>query len=149
MFVAHRRLSSLLSHLPHTRTMSSQNPSHIEVYIVGAARTPVGSLNGTLKSFTAPQLGAIAIKKAIENSKVPSSAVQEVFVGNVLQAGVGQSPARQAALLAGIPKEADATTINKVCASGLKSIIIGSQQIQLGDKDVVVAGGMESMSNAP
>ena len=129
--------------------MSSQHPSHTEVYIVGAARTPVGSLNGTLKALTAPQLGAIAIKKAIENSKVPSSAVQEVFLGNVIQAGVGQSPARQAALLAGIPKEADATTINKVCASGLKSIIIGSQQIQLGDRDVVVAGGMESMSNAP
>jgi acetyl-CoA C-acetyltransferase len=149
MFVARRRLSSLLGHLPRTRAMSSQHPSHIEVYIVGAARTPVGSLNGTLKSFTAPQLGAIAIKKAIENSKVPSSAVQEVFVGNLIQAGVGQSPARQAALLAGIPKEADATTINKVCASGLKSIVIGAQQIRLGDKDVVVAGGMESMSNAP
>src|SRR5258707_6629252 len=105
MFVAHRRLSSLLSHLPHTRAMSSQHPSNIEVYIVRTARTPVGPLNGTLKSLTAPQLGAIAIKKAIENSKEPSSAVQEDFLGNVIQASVGQSPARHVALLAGSAKE--------------------------------------------
>ncbi|KIM33548.1 hypothetical protein M408DRAFT_61547 [Serendipita vermifera MAFF 305830] len=128
--------------------MSSQvNPN--EVWIVGASRTPVGSLNGALKTLTAPQLGSIAIKHAVEASGVPASAVEEVFIGNVIQAGVGQSPARQAALGAGLPESADATTVNKVCASGLKSIIFAAQQIQLGEKNVVVAGGMESMSNAP
>jgi acetyl-CoA C-acetyltransferase len=126
---------------------SNVNPN--EVWIVGASRTPVGSLNGGLKSLTAPQLGSIAIKHAIESASVPPAAVEEVFFGNVIQAGVGQSPARQAALGAGLPDSADATTINKVCASGLKSIILGAQQIQLGNRDVVVAGGMESMSNAP
>lgn len=146
MFAA-RRLNSVLAHLP-VRKMSS-NASHNEVWIVGASRTPVGSLNGGLKSLTAPQLGSIAIKHAVERSSVPASSVEEVFFGNVIQAGVGQSPARQAALGAGLPESADATTINKVCASGLKAVILGAQQIQLGQRDVVVAGGMESMSNAP
>jgi acetyl-CoA C-acetyltransferase len=128
--------------------MSSQ-VSPNEVWIVGASRTPVGSLNGALKSLTATQLGSIAIKHAVEASKVPASVVEEIFIGHVIQAGAGQSPARQASLGAGLPESADATTINKVCASGMKSIIFAAQQIQLGQKDVVVAGGMESMSNAP
>ncbi|CAG7849417.1 Acetyl-CoA acetyltransferase, mitochondrial; AltName: Full=Acetoacetyl-CoA thiolase; Flags: Precursor [Serendipita indica DSM 11827] len=128
--------------------MSSQVNTN-EVWIVGASRTPVGSLNGALKTLPATQLGSIAIKHAVESSKVPAAAVEEVFLGQVIQAGAGQSPARQAALGAGLPETADATTINKVCASGLKSIMLGAQQIQLGQRDVVVAGGMESMSNAP
>jgi acetyl-CoA C-acetyltransferase len=145
--LAARRLNRVLAHLP-IRQMSSQvNPN--EVWIVGASRTPVGSLNGTLKTLTAPQLGSIAIKHALNASNVPSSAVEEVFLGQVIQAGVGQSPARQAALGAGLPDSADATTVNKVCASGLKSIMLGAQQIQLGERNVVVSGGMESMSNAP
>jgi len=147
--LATRRLNRIVSHFPtKIRQMSSQvNPN--EVWIIGASRTPVGSLNGTLKSLTATQLGSIAIKHAVQASKVPASAVEEVFVGQVIQAGAGQSPARQAALGAGLPESADATTVNKVCASGLKSIIMAAQQIQLGQRDVVVAGGMESMSNAP
>ena len=117
--------------------------------IVAAARTPVGSFNGGLKSLTAPELGVVALKRAFEHSKVDPSVVEEVFFGNVVQAGVGQSPARQVAIGAGVPVSSDATTINKVCASGLKSIMLASQSIASGYKDVVVAGGMESMSNAP
>jgi acetyl-CoA C-acetyltransferase len=120
-----------------------------EVVIVSASRTPVGSFNGSLKSFTAPQLGAIALKHALEAGKVDSATVEEVYFGNVIQAGVGQSPARQAALAAGLQTGSDATTINKVCASGLKSIILAAQSIKLGERSVVAAGGMESMSNAP
>lgn len=146
MFAA-RRLHRVLVQFP-LRQMSSQVNTN-EVWIVGASRTPVGSLNGALKTLPATQLGSIAIKHAVESSKVPAAAVEEVFLGQVIQAGAGQSPARQAALGAGLPETADATTINKVCASGLKSIMLGAQQIQLGQRDVVVAGGMESMSNAP
>ncbi|CCA67210.1 related to acetoacetyl-CoA thiolase [Serendipita indica DSM 11827] len=146
MFAA-RRLHRVLVQFP-LRQMSSQVNTN-EVWIVGASRTPVGSLNGALKTLPATQLGSIAIKHAVESSKVPAAAVEEVFLGQVIQAGAGQSPARQAALGAGLPETADGTTINKVCASGLKSIMLGAQQIQLGQRDVVVAGGMESMSNAP
>ncbi|KAG6886708.1 hypothetical protein C0992_002726, partial [Termitomyces sp. T32_za158] len=120
-----------------------------EAVIVAAARTPVGSLNGSLKTFTATQLGAIALKAALESKKIDPAVVQEVYFGNVVQAGVGQSPARQVALNAGLKTSSDATTINKVCASGLKSIILAAQSIQSGDRDVVAAGGMESMSHAP
>ncbi|KAF8974237.1 peroxisomal 3-ketoacyl-CoA-thiolase [Flammula alnicola] len=120
-----------------------------EVVIVSAARTPVGSFNGALKSFTAPQLGTIALKGALEAGKVDPSIVEEVYFGQVVQAGVGQSPARQVALAAGLSTTSDATTINKVCASGMKSIIFASQSIKLGERSVVAAGGMESMSNAP
>ncbi|KAF8812370.1 peroxisomal 3-ketoacyl-CoA-thiolase [Phlegmacium glaucopus] len=120
-----------------------------EVVIVSASRTPVGSLNGSLKSFTAPQLGAIALKHALEAGKVNPAIVEEVYFGNVIQAGVGQSPARQVALAAGLQTSSDATTINKVCASGLKSIMLAAQSIKLGERSVVAAGGMESMSNAP
>lgn len=117
--------------------------------IVAASRTPVGSLNGALKSLTAPQLGVVALKHAFEQSKVNPEVVEEIYLGNVVQAGVGQSPARQVALGAGMNSSSDATTINKVCASGMKSIILAAQSIRSGDKSVVVAGGMESMSNAP
>jgi acetyl-CoA C-acetyltransferase len=120
-----------------------------DVVIIGAARTPVGSFLGGLSSLTAPQLGAVAIKAALERSGVPASAVDEVWMGNVLQAGVGQAPARQAALFAGLPDTVPCNTLNKVCGSGLKTVISAAQAIALGDADVVVAGGMESMSNAP
>ncbi|KAI9466721.1 peroxisomal 3-ketoacyl-CoA-thiolase [Lactarius psammicola] len=133
---------------PFTIRSMSYNGPH-EVVIVAAARTPVGTFNGGLKSLTAPELGVVALKRAFEQSKVDPAVVEEVFFGNVVQAGVGQSPARQVAIGAGIPVSSDATTINKVCASGLKSIMFASQSIASGYKDVVVAGGMESMSNAP
>lgn len=106
-------------------------------------------MNGALKSFTAPQLGVVALKHALEQSKVDPAIVEEVYFGNVVQAGVGQSPARQVALGAGLKTSSDATTINKVCASGMKTIMLAAQSIQSGYKSVVVAGGMESMSNAP
>ena len=120
-----------------------------DVVIVGAARTPVGSFLGSLSSVTAPQLGATAIKAALERAGLDPKKVDEVFMGCVLQAGVGQAPARQAALFGGLPDTVPCTTVNKVCGSGLKSIASGAQAIALGDADVVVAGGMESMSNAP
>ncbi|TDL29350.1 thiolase [Rickenella mellea] len=120
-----------------------------EVVIVAASRTPVGSLNGALKTLTAPQLGIVALKHAFETSGVKPEVVEEIYMGNVVQAGVGQSPARQVALGAGMSETSDATTINKVCASGLKAIMIAAQSISSGYKNVVVAGGMESMSNAP
>lgn len=120
-----------------------------EVYIVGAKRTPLGSFNGTLSSVSATQLGSVAIKAALEHAGVSANEVNEVIMGNVLQAGVGQAPARQASKFAEIPDNVPATTINKVCASGMKSIALGMQSIQLGYADVVVAGGMESMSLAP
>lgn len=120
-----------------------------EAVIVAAARTPVGSINGTLKSFTAPQLGAIALKAALESKNIDPAVVEEVYFGHVVQAGVGQSPARQVGLKAGLRTASDATTVNKVCASGLKAIMLAAQSIRLGDRSVVAAGGMESMSNAP
>jgi acetyl-CoA C-acetyltransferase len=120
-----------------------------DVVIVGAARTPVGTFLGGLSPLTAPQLGAIAIKAALERAGVDPAKVDEVWMGNVLQAGVGQAPARQAALGAGIPDTVPCNTLNKVCGSGLKTVISGAQAIALGDAEVVVAGGMESMSNAP
>ena len=119
------------------------------VYIVGMARTPIGSLGGVLSSVAAPQLGAIAIKEALKRAGVNPEQVQEVFMGNVVSAGIGQAPAQQASIYAGIPTNVPCTTINKVCASGMKSIMVGAQSILLGDNDIVVAGGMESMSNIP
>src|SRR5512143_204123 len=120
-----------------------------EVVIVGAARTPIGSFLGSLAAVPAPRLGAIAIREALRRAGVEPSAVDEVVMGNVLQAGVGQAPARQAALFAGLPEKTPCWTLNKVCGSGLKAVISGAQAIALGDADVVVAGGMESMSNVP
>lgn len=109
----------------------------------------MGSINGSLKTLTAPQLGTVALKHAFEKSGVSPSAVEELYFGNVVQAGVGQSPARQVALGAGMSTRSDATTVNKVCASGLKAIMLAAQSIESGYKSVVAAGGMESMSNAP
>ena len=120
-----------------------------KVVIVSAARTPIGSFMGSLSSLTATQLGSAAIKGAMEKINLNPSLVQEVFMGNVVQAGVGQAPARQAALGAGLPDTVPATTVNKVCASGMKAVMNAAQAIALGDADVVVAGGMESMSNIP
>ncbi|KIJ20181.1 acetyl-CoA C-acetyltransferase [Paxillus involutus ATCC 200175] len=120
-----------------------------EAVIVAASRTPVGSLYGALKSLTAPQLGVVALKHAFAQSNLDPAVVEEIYFGNVIQAGVGQSPARQVALNAGMKTSSDATTINKVCASGLKSIMLAAQSIECGYKSVVAAGGMESMSNAP
>ena len=117
--------------------------------ILGAARTPIGSFLGGLAPLPAPKLGAIAIKCALERAGVRPDEVDEVFMGNVVQAGVGQAPARQAALAAGIPNSVPCTTINKVCGSGLKSVMLAAAQIAAGEARLVVAGGMESMSNAP
>lgn len=120
-----------------------------EVVIVSATRSPIGSLSGVLSALSATELGAQAIKKAIEKAGITGSDVQEVIMGNVIQANNGQAPARQAALAAGVHAGATCTTVNKVCASGMKAVILGAQSILLGDKEVVVAGGMESMTNAP
>ena len=120
-----------------------------EVVIVGAARTAVGSFQGALSSLTAPQLGAVVIKAALERAGVKAESVDQVIMGNVLTAGVGQAPARQAALGAGLPTTVPCVTVNKVCGSGLQAVVQAYQAIALGDADVVVAGGQESMSNAP
>ena len=117
--------------------------------IVGVARTPMGSLNGSLSSFNAVEIGSFAIKAALERANVGSHNVDEVYMGNVLQAGLGQNPARQAALLAGIPITCPATTVNKVCASGMKAVALAANSIRLGEGHVVVAGGFESMSRSP
>jgi acetyl-CoA C-acetyltransferase len=120
-----------------------------EVLIISGARTPVGSFNGVLSSFTASQLGAIAIKEAVNRAKVKPESISEVIMGCVLQGGQGQAPARQASIGAGIPESVPCMTINKVCGSGLKSVMLGTQAIMTGDSDIVAAGGMESMTNAP
>ncbi|KAI9202460.1 Thiolase, N-terminal domain-containing protein [Polychytrium aggregatum] len=120
-----------------------------EAFIVSAVRTPIGGFGGSLASFNATQLGSIAIKAALARSNVPADKVDEVFFGNVLSANIGQNPARQAALGAGLPNSVPCTTLNKVCASGAKAIIFAAQSILLGNADVIVAGGMESMSNTP
>ena len=120
-----------------------------EVYIVSAVRTPLGSWGGSLKDLSATKLGAVAIKGALDRVGVKPEEVNEVLMGCVLQANLGQAPARQAARFAGLPDNIPCTTVNKVCASGMKAIMLGAQSIMLGDNDVVVAGGMESMSNVP
>jgi acetyl-CoA C-acetyltransferase len=119
------------------------------VYIVSAARTPLGSFGGSLKDFSATQLGAIAIKAAVERAGLQPNQIQEVIMGSVIQANLGQAPARQAAKFAGLADDVNCTTVNKVCASGMKAIAQATQSILLGDNDIVVAGGMESMSNVP
>ncbi len=119
------------------------------VYIVSAVRTPTGSFGGSLKDFSATQLGAIAIKAAVERAGIQPGDVQEVLMGLVIQANLGQAPARQASKFAGLPDSVICTTVNKVCASGMKAIMQGAQSILLGDADIIVAGGMESMSNVP
>jgi acetyl-CoA C-acetyltransferase len=120
-----------------------------DVVIVSVARTPIGSFMGSLSSIPAPKLGAIAIKGALDKINLKPELVEEVFMGNVVSAGLGQAPARQAAIFAGIPNTVPCTTVNKVCSSGMKSIMLAAQTIALGDADVVVAGGMENMSMIP
>lgn len=120
-----------------------------EVYIVSAVRTPMGSFGGVLSSLSATELGSAAIKGALKHAKVDASDVEEVFMGNVVSANLGQAPARQAALGAGLNKTVPCTTVNKVCSSGMKAIMFGAQSIMLGHNDIIVAGGMESMSNIP
>jgi acetyl-CoA acetyltransferase family protein len=119
------------------------------VVIVSAVRTPIGSFMGGLSTVTAPRLGAVAIKGALDKIKLDPNLIDEVFMGNVVQAGVGQAPARQAAIFAGLPNTVACTTVNKVCASGMKAVMLGAQAIQCGDAEIVVAGGMENMSLIP
>src|SRR6058998_183525 len=125
-------------------TDSSRQP-----VIVSAVRTPIGKFLGALAPLTAPELGAIAIRAAVERSGIDLMAIEEVIMGNVIQGGVGQAPARQAAMKSGIPATVSALTINKVCGSGLKAVMLAAQAIRAGDRQVIVAGGQESMSNAP
>ena len=120
-----------------------------EVYIMSAARTPIGSFGGSLSSLSATQLGAIAIKAVVERAGIKPEMVNEVFMGNVLSAGIGQAPVTQASIYAGLPNTTSGTTVNKVCASGMKAIMLAAQTIMNGDNEIVVAGGMESMSNVP
>ncbi|RVE48843.1 hypothetical protein evm_006493 [Chilo suppressalis] len=120
-----------------------------EVVIASAVRTPIGSFRGTLASMSASELGAVAVKGAIERAGIPMEEVKEVYIGNVCSASMGQAPARQAVIFAGLPKSTICTTVNKVCASGMKSIMLAAQGLQTGDQDVILAGGMESMSNVP
>jgi acetyl-CoA C-acetyltransferase len=119
------------------------------LFIVGAARTPIGAFQGGLASLAAPRLGAIAIKEALERAKVQPDQIDEVFMGNVLSAGIGQAPARQASIYAGLPDSVPCTTVNKVCGSGLQSVVLAGRAILVGDASIAVAGGMESMTNAP
>jgi acetyl-CoA C-acetyltransferase len=120
-----------------------------EVYVVSAVRTPMGSFGGSLKDLSATRLGAVAIKNAVEKAGIPATAINDVLMGCVIQANLGQAPAKQAAKYAGLPDNVNCTTVNKVCASGMKAISQAAQSIMLGDAEVVVAGGMESMSNVP
>jgi len=119
------------------------------VYVVSAVRTPIGSFQGALSSVLAPRLGAVVITKALERAKLRPEDVQEVFMGNVVGAGIGQAPARQAAIFANLPASVPCTTINKVCGSGMQAVIFGTKTLRLGDADIVVAGGIESMSRIP
>ncbi|ORX46488.1 thiolase [Hesseltinella vesiculosa] len=134
--------------LMQRRTFASAASGN-DVVIASAVRTPVGSMGGSLKSLTATQLGAVAARAAIERAGLKPEDVEEVYMGNVVQASLGQSPARQVALAAGCPESTEATTINKVCASGMKSVMMASQALRLGDRQIMLAGGMESMSNTP
>ena len=120
-----------------------------EAVIISAVRTPVGKMLGALKNFKATDLGAIVVREAVKRANVKPEDVDEVIMGCVIQAGLGQNPARQAALRGGLSNTVSAVTVNKVCGSGLKAIMMAAQGVQLGDTDIVVAGGMESMSNAP
>src|SRR5881296_3681012 len=120
-----------------------------QAVIISAVRTPVGKVLGALKSFKATDLGAIVVREAVKRADVKPEDVDEVIMGCVIQAGLGQNPARQAALRGGLPDTVSAVTVNKVCGSGLKAVMMAAQGVQLGDTEIVVAGGMESMSNAP
>ena len=120
-----------------------------DAVIVSACRTPIGSFMGSLSSFSAPRLGSIVIEESVKRAGIKKTDVQEVIMGNVLTAGIGQAPARQAALFAGLPESVECMTVNKVCGSGLKAVMLAAQAVQLGDADVIVAGGMENMSQTP
>ncbi|CDH51900.1 acetyl-c-acetyltransferase [Lichtheimia corymbifera JMRC:FSU:9682] len=129
------------------RNYATKSPN--DVVIASAVRTPVGCFNGSLKSLSAPNLGAIAARGAIERAGLKPEQIEEAYIGNVLQGNLGQAPARQVVLEAGCPESTEATTINKVCSSGMKAVMMAAQSIKLGDRDIMLAGGMESMSNAP
>ena len=120
-----------------------------EPVIVSAVRTPIGKFQGSLQSYTSPQLGALVVREAVKRAGVDPAAVDDCIMGCVLQAGLGQSPARQAVIRGGLPPSVGALTVNQVCGSGLRAVSLGAQAIQIGDSEIVVAGGMESMSNAP
>lgn len=143
---ASARLAQMRSHFS---TSSTARKEIQEAYILSAARTPTAKFNGSFMGVSAPQLGAVAIKSAIEKSKVPISKITDVYMGNVLSGGVGQAPARQASMFAGLPSTVEAVTVNKVCASGLKAVALAAQNIQLGLAEAQVAGGMENMSRVP
>ncbi|KAK7892364.1 Acetyl-CoA acetyltransferase erg10A, mitochondrial [Exophiala xenobiotica] len=140
------RLSQMRSHFS---TTSPARQTIQDAYILSAARTPTAKFNGAFITVSAPQLGAVAIKSAIEKSRVPTEKITDVYMGNVLSAGVGQAPARQASIFAGLSPTVEAVTVNKVCASGLKAVVLAAQNIQLGLAEAQVAGGMESMSRVP
>ncbi|KFY09925.1 hypothetical protein V491_07891 [Pseudogymnoascus sp. VKM F-3775] len=133
----------------HFSTSGAARKEIKDVYIISASRTPTAKFNGSFLTVPAPKLGAVAIKSALEKSKVPVSKITDVYMGNVLQAGVGQAPARQAAIFAGLPTSVEAITINKVCASGMKAVVFAAQNIQLGLAEAQIAGGMENMSRVP
>ncbi|XP_021943856.1 acetyl-CoA acetyltransferase B, mitochondrial [Folsomia candida] len=144
------RASKMIRHIAHQRNFcSSAARQGSEVVILSSVRTAIGSFRSKLAPLSATQLGSIAIKEAVSQSGLDAESVQEVYMGNVCQAGLGQAPARQAALFAGLSKSTPCTTVNKVCASGMKSVMLAAQNIKCGDQDVMVAGGMESMSNVP
>uniref|UniRef100_A0A6M2DHZ9 Putative 3-oxoacyl coa thiolase n=1 Tax=Xenopsylla cheopis TaxID=163159 RepID=A0A6M2DHZ9_XENCH len=128
---------------------ASTKPQLNEVFVVSATRTPIGSFRGSLSSLSATQLGAVAIESAVERAGIPKEEIKEVYMGNVCSAGLGQAPARQATIFAGLPQSTICTTVNKVCASGMKSIMLASQGLMCGHQTIAVAGGMESMSNVP
>ena len=135
--------------LNYVRRSYSVSTKLNDVVILSAARTPMGGFRGGLKDLPAPRLGAIVIQAAIERAGIDKDAVQEVYMGNVCQAGEGQAPCRQATLFAGLSKSTPTTAINKVCASGMKAIMLAAQNLQTGQQEVMVAGGMESLSNVP
>ncbi|KAH8820076.1 acetyl-CoA C-acetyltransferase [Xylogone sp. PMI_703] len=144
--VANQRVAQLSRQFGSTASARQQIQ---DAYILSAARTPTAKFNGSFTTVPAPQLGAVAIKSALEKSKVPASKITDVYMGNVLQGSVGQAPARQAALFAGLSSSVEAVTINKVCASGLKAVVFAAQNIQLGLAEAQIAGGMESMTRVP
>lgn len=141
-----QRLAHIQRHFSSSATRSREVR---DAYILSASRTPTGVFNGAFTNVSATQLGAVAIKSALEKSKVPVSSIDAVYMGNVLSAGVGQAPARQAAIFAGLPTNIEATTINKVCASGLKAVTMAAQTIELGQAEAHVAGGFENMTRVP
>ncbi|KHJ36217.1 putative acetyl- acetyltransferase [Erysiphe necator] len=150
LFPKIRSSSSKYQSIQRYLSVSAQTCKEIQdVYILSASRTPTAKFNGSFASISASQLGAVAIESAVKKSGVPFSKISDVFMGNVLQASVGQSPARQASIFAGLPQSTEAITINKVCASGLKAVVLAAQNIQLGLAEIQVAGGMENMTRVP